>query len=263
MVSIERYESDVITMDVHKSLLEILCAFDSFCSRHNIEYSLHGGTMLGAIREHGFIPWDDDADVTMTRGNFIKLMAALDQADAEYCVKGKIKKQFYRANDAQVWVDIFVCDYISENSVQQKIKLFLLTVLDIMYRDRDSMKLSNLQKYSKGKQLLYKIVYMVGQLFPKKWIAYCYCCVSEKWLLSDKTYMFRSNDQYIGRKLIFPAAWMKEYKYVQFENTMLPVCNETHGLLIQSYGENYMTPVQDNRNILIHNLVRSEQKIEL
>ena len=247
----------------HGQLLEVLCAFDKLCSKHNIRYSLHGGTLLGAVREHGFIPWDDDADVIMTRADFQCLESALKDPESPYYIRGNIKKQFCHMENPSAWVDIFICDYISESSFPRKIKLFLLTVLDIMYRDRESKKLSNLQKYSKLKQLLYKMVFLVGQLFPKKWIAYCYTQVSEKWLLGNKEDMFRSNDQYIGRKLVFPAEWMKRYKYVPFENQTLPVCSESHGLLTQSYGEDYMTPVREDWNARVHNLVRSEQKIEL
>lgn len=263
MVEIEWCKREVMTLDMHKNLLEILCAFDKVCTKYNIQYSLHGGTMLGAIREHGFIPWDDDADISMTRDNFAKLIAVLDANDTDYYVKGRIKKQFYKVDDKQVWVDIFICDYISENGILQRIKLFLLTMLDIMYRDRESMKLSDLKKYSKVKQFLYKSVYFVGRLFSKKWIAQRYAYISEKCLLGNKGNMFRSNDQYNGRKMVFPSAWMKTYEYVQFENIQLPVCSESHALLAQSYGQDYMTPIHEERNIIVHNFVRSKQKIEL
>jgi phosphorylcholine metabolism protein LicD len=259
----EQRESEVMIVEVHKDLLEILRAFDSVCRQHGVAYSLHAGTMLGAIREHGFIPWDDDADITMTRANFNKLMAAMKGSNADYCIKGRIKKQFYKVDDDQAWVDIFICDYISEKTILRKIKLCLLTVLDVMHRDRESMKLSNLKKYSKAKQLMFKLIYLTGQLFPKQWIADMYACVSESWFQGNKENLFRSNDQYVARKLIFPAAWMQNYEYVQFENTMLPLSREYHGLLIQSYGENYMTPIRDDRTMQVHDLVRSEQKIEL
>ena len=252
-----------MTMDVHNSLLESLNAFDAFCRQHDIRYSLYGGTLLGAVREHGFIPWDDDADVIMTRDNYTKLLSALSSTDADYCIKGKVKKQFCKIEDDRFWVDIFICDYISEIGVFQKIKLLLLTALDIMYRDSESMKLSNLSQYSRLKQILYRIIYTVGQLFPKKWVAHCYTNVSEKWLQGKKELMFRSNDQYAGRALVFPAARMNEHIQVPFENLMLPVSNRYHDFLVQSYGENYLIPVQEDRITQVHNLVRSDQKIEL
>ena len=50
-----------------KIQLEILVYFDDFCKNHNLHYSLAGGTLLGALRHKGFIPWDDDIDVFMER----------------------------------------------------------------------------------------------------------------------------------------------------------------------------------------------------
>ena len=56
-----------------KELLGVLKKFDSFCEEHKITYYLGGGTALGAIRHHGFIPWDDDIDLYITRNNAEKL----------------------------------------------------------------------------------------------------------------------------------------------------------------------------------------------
>ena len=55
-------------------LLDILVYFRDFCEEHNLKFYLAGGTMLGAIRHHGFIPWDDDVDVRMFRDDYEKLI---------------------------------------------------------------------------------------------------------------------------------------------------------------------------------------------
>ena len=54
--------------------LEILKVFDKFCTDNDIRYSLYAGTALGAVRHSGFIPWDDDVDVAMTRGEYNALL---------------------------------------------------------------------------------------------------------------------------------------------------------------------------------------------
>ena len=52
---------------------DILCMIDDYCKKYNIKYSLYAGTALGAVRHGGFIPWDDDIDLAMTRLEFDKL----------------------------------------------------------------------------------------------------------------------------------------------------------------------------------------------
>lgn len=249
--------------DTHKRLLDLIRSFDEICKQNQINYTLHGGTLLGAIREHGFIPWDDDMDIAMTRDDYNRLQNVLTESAPAYHIRGNIKKQFCRTGDETIWVDIFICDYISEKKLAQKTKLMLLTALDIMSRDRESMKLSNLSKYSKKKQIAYKLLFWFGRIVPKHAKTNLYADVSENRFLGSKAIMQRSNDQYKGRSEVFPAEWMSQYRYVQFESIMLPVIHDSHDLLVKCYGADYMTPIREDRNAEVHNLIRDVGEITL
>ena len=63
------------TKEIHAILLGILKDIDAFCTANDITYSVCGGTLLGAIRHKGFIPWDEDVDIMMDRTNFEKFKA--------------------------------------------------------------------------------------------------------------------------------------------------------------------------------------------
>lgn len=71
---------------LHQKLLKLLLAFDAFCKRHEIEYFLDSGTLLGAVRHGGFIPWDDDLDVAMKRSEYEKFLKVKGEMQAPYRV---------------------------------------------------------------------------------------------------------------------------------------------------------------------------------
>ena len=118
--------------------LEILLAIDEFCKKNDIDYSLYGGTLIGAVRHQGFIPWDDDIDIVMTRMEYTKFCCAWN----EHPVNGYYLENFETDNFTQnthakirkdktiflssiedenighhgIWIDIFILDKISLKS---------------------------------------------------------------------------------------------------------------------------------------------------
>lgn len=68
-------------------LLDILKHIDSFCRDNKIKYFLSGGTAIGAIRHHGFIPWDDDIDIMMLREDYERFISLYKEMDhSEYTI---------------------------------------------------------------------------------------------------------------------------------------------------------------------------------
>ncbi len=71
-----------LTLDeIHTVLKDLLVEFDRVCREHGLRYSLAYGTMLGAVRHKGFIPWDDDADVIMPRPDYEKFYALMKSGE--------------------------------------------------------------------------------------------------------------------------------------------------------------------------------------
>lgn len=65
--------------EMQQVYLELLKEFDALCQTHGLRYDLAGGSLLGAVRHEGFIPWDDDIDVCMPRPDYLRLLELKEQ----------------------------------------------------------------------------------------------------------------------------------------------------------------------------------------
>ena len=63
---------------LQRTLYQLLTELDEICRRNDIEYYMAGGTALGAVRGGGFLPWDDDIDLYITRKNWDKLVKVME-----------------------------------------------------------------------------------------------------------------------------------------------------------------------------------------
>src|SRR5258706_5548210 len=127
----EREKGDNRTRQCQLVMLRMLKILDYLCNKHNVKYFLSGGTLLGAIRHNGFIPWDDDLDVGMTRDNYERFVEYVvpelpndiffqnDETDPNYpsfhIMEAKLRDKYSRYSKTKNWhnglqIDIIVYD---------------------------------------------------------------------------------------------------------------------------------------------------------
>lgn len=66
---------------VQENLFNLVLEIDDICTKYDVEYYLAGGTALGTVRNHRFLPWDDDVDLYITRDNWNKLRNVIETED--------------------------------------------------------------------------------------------------------------------------------------------------------------------------------------
>ena len=242
------------TKQLHMDMLVLLQKFDAICRENGIHYSLHGGTLLGCIREHGFIPWDDDIDVSMTREEYMKLLDVFENTTfsenfyLDYTTNRCPQLWLKLPGKQPVWLDIFVWDYISERKIPQKVKILGLSFFLAFLKTERTMKLSSeSKKYTGLKHLLILGGYQLGKLFPLKQKLLWADSFSQK-LFGSRLLINRSNDLYAGMIIILPKDVMINYEDREFENIRLMVSSNFHTILSSSYGSDYMTPKQMTAN---------------
>lgn len=228
-------------------MLEILTAVDEICTRHKIRYWLSFGTLLGAVRHGGFIPWDDDLDICIMRDDYKRFAKVLNDelppymalqdnnSDSRYFTRGLyrirdkdsyLNEEAYKIYKEQgLLIDVFLMEKMPSLSFKRWIRKFNLE----SYLYTKEIAIYGNSKRVKGKlyrplcNLLISIAHIFSQIHPTKKLSMHY--------LTDVAgfgfIQFSKND-------IFPLIRIK------FENREFLVPNNYGKILTQIYGD-YMT----------------------
>lgn len=209
-MSITDTSKDYLNADeIKKEELGLLIEFRRLCKENNLRYALCGGTLLGAIRHRGFIPWDDDIDVNMPRPDYNRLIQMhkegffankrfdiVPNIESEvgsgfilkFVARDIVVKEHYRKELRNLWVDIIPVDGLPSES----------TACDVLYARNAKLRRIVVMGYADtryGRSLSHKIIKNIYHLVDKdRWITHrC-----EKELLANSIALPYEQSDYIG-----------------------------------------------------------------
>jgi lipopolysaccharide cholinephosphotransferase len=238
----EREKGKTISRQCQMVMLRMLKILDFLCRKHNISYFLTGGTLLGAIRHQGFIPWDDDLDVGMTRNNYEKFLKRVvpelpgdiffqnDETDTNYpschIIEAKLRDKYSSYGNSKDWhnglqIDISIYDraYLPHNFFIYLLNRSLIFFFKKKGDKRRAQILKSIEKFSP-----FPLVYSNSFIHGWKMIRLGTNYFTQKEI--SKLLEVRFEDV----RTFIPVGW-KGYLSRRYDNYMeLPVREEQRGM---------------------------------
>jgi len=243
------------TLEIQKELLKLLKEFDAFCQEGGVKYSLDSGSLLGAVRHKGFIPWDDDLDVVMDRDNYNKLISIIGSSDnlsieriteaTLWVDRIRMKKTEYRGSYKPT-LDVFIFDPVPGNQIAAKFKLLTLFMLQGMIKYHLSLKKGNIVM-----KMCSLVTWLMGKPFSHKTKYLWYNKVSS-W--GDKRKCTQGscyNYTFSGMGLKFDSDILDEVVRMPFEDIEVWGLKKYDHFLSTIYGD-YMTPPKTTERVPKH-----------
>ncbi|WP_051986409.1 LicD family protein [Clostridium amazonitimonense] len=244
-------------------MLSILKEVHSICQKYGLTYFITDGTLLGAVRHKGFIPWDDDLDIAMPRNDYeIFKEIAREELSKEFFMQtvdtdpnydlyniplkirhnnsilletGEEKKNYHNG----IYIDIFAIDRVPDTKLKRKIQKNLSKILLNM-----KMKIS-FEDGINPKSIIRCILQLIGKIIPYKLIRKILYSTL-KWSKQSRLPLF-----YYGVDLTFDNEFKEEeifpLKSMEFEGESFWAPNNPHALLTRTYGDYMELPPEDKR----------------
>lgn len=251
LVSAEMKRVWQVQMTLLKKLLDV-------CQKHHLRVWGDGGTMLGTVREHGYIPWDDDIDMVMLRPEYDRLVQlAKSEFKPPYFFQCGYTEYLYPNGHAQLRMDGTAAILPSQVSLFSK-KHFGIFIdifpYDAVPDDKGEGldQLTRRARLHKDLRLIEKgwdpihpfstIKYLLKRPYFKTLYAQ-YEDLFRKYRIEDNRFISCYSFHVIPEKFLREKEWYLETVYVPFEDIMMPLPKEYDRILRLQYGD-YMTPVK-------------------
>ena len=253
--------------------LNVLKEFAAVCDRHNLTYYLSEGTLLGAIRHQGFIPWDDDVDVCMPREDYdifanivyTELPEYMGMLYFRHSDKNKKDRSFFAhpydkrynilwkmecdkySETLPIWIDVTPLDGLPKKSLLKTVHHIRMKILRATFRCSQVQQISTDRKLALSKRLA---IILAGKMRLDK--LNTNKCL-EKYDDAAKRYPYKDSESVInygseyGAKTIVPKKWYGEGRMIRFEDTEFRIPTEAEKILSQEYGDYMTLPPESDR----------------
>lgn len=253
--------------------IEVLNEVDRICRQHDIQYFADWGTLLGTIRHKGFVPWDDDMDITMKREDYTRFCQIVRQEQGELeiinfhtdpewkdmlsrVINGRsvnyteehLRK--YHGFPYVAGLDIFPLDYVAPTEEEDKLQRSMISIVEAFSANIRN----NTATPEEIEQTTKDIEQMCGVKFNN-----LEPLATQLLKLGERLSMMYTNEESQAVALmgdhagprpldVYPKEYYSESIYMPFEYTTIPVPVGYEKILIQKYGENYMIPYLGGTN---------------
>lgn len=245
--------------------IEIFKYVADFCDKNNLRYSVAYGTLLGAVRHSGFIPWDDDLDICMPREDYNKFIE-LWQNTPDYLLQNhdtnrdftpgftKIRKNntaFVQQTDVGrsyhkgIFIDIFPYDRVPNNKIQKKFQLLHAMFCQLFTRQHSPSDNGALLKICSDIILFFvpkSKYYKMSQYHLKKICKYN----------SQKDLKYFSISSFVSMHKYYPSDIFDNLVKINFEGLEVNVFRDYHKMLTEFYGDYMKLPPESEQNWYHH-----------
>ena len=257
---------ELSVQDMKRIQLEILSEINDFCKRHGITYYIFAGTLIGAVRHNGYIPWDDDLDICMKREDYNRFFQLFNSSKSNrysaicfetcpeyYLASGKVidtntimKENTSLSFEIGVYIDVFPMDYVpSDEVLYQKMNAEI-------GRYRNMLILKNLTK-RKDQAITKKLVLSVGKLalsfISRKSILKHITSSAQKYLNQhDDSFNVADISVYTyGSRELFPISDFSSTVELDSEGLKLPAPVGYDHVLSSMYGDYMRFPPKEKQ----------------
>lgn len=279
----------IIDRETYKNrLVEIFKAFINVCEQHNLKYFCIGGTLIGAIRHNGMIPWDDDIDVVMPRADYDKLLSLSFEDNPTYEIVSMEKNNNYYLPYAKfcdknstlleyteipcvlgLFVDVFPLDGAHSDISQRERDYFrykrLANKLHIQPKQSKENLIGFSNRFLKGqlRTAWYELYYSFNKKRKRNRLLQEFKSITLSYSF-DKSAIIGNYGGMWGLKEFWKREWFTEHIMHDFESIQVKIPKHYDNILTHVYG-NYMKLPPEDKRVSHHNVayVNLEKRVTL